>query len=219
MTENTPLNRRQFVQQMLGGLAAMTILPGLPAVAAPAPLDLHTFTRERPILVLKSLDATQLVFVKWLLHLHGLHSEGRGTTTGVIERLLAGHYSMVISAQRLQPTYGTDVLAEIRSTPAIADTPFMFLSAMTMPNPVVRPDGRELWADGGITMPCVPSDLADLTVRVLHQRYDAGQTALDSLLETHLNWRFTHSSMQAEHEAFFEAEYARLAVEFPMMRR
>jgi hypothetical protein len=61
----------------------------------------------------------------------------KGTTTDVIKRLQAERYSTGISGQMLEPTHGTDVLVEIRSTPAITDTPFVFWMGLEMPNPMV----------------------------------------------------------------------------------
>jgi two-component system, chemotaxis family, chemotaxis protein CheY len=189
----TPISRRQFLGTMGAGFGAATLLPSLavlPAVMPLPPLDLHALTQTSPVLFVFRTQAIRKDICE-LMGYCGLKMIGTESPLEALRWMDERPYSLVMTEYYLPQMRGTELLRQIRGTPAIMHTPFGFLTAYDRPDHELQ----GLSYDFYLTMPFEVIPMLKDVIAALHRHYDRGQTSLDALVNLHLDWRLPPDSI------------------------
>jgi two-component system chemotaxis response regulator CheY len=85
--------------------------------------------RKTPILVVDDYRAMVRIIRNLLQQLGFEHIDDASDGAAALAMLEAKSYGLVISDWNMQPVNGLDLLREIRSRPALAETPFIMITA------------------------------------------------------------------------------------------
>jgi two-component system chemotaxis response regulator CheY len=99
---------------------------------APMPIDY-----SQPVLVVNDLASMTEIIASLLRKIGFTHIDDAANGVEALAKMKAAKYSLVISDWQMEPMTGHQLLEAIRANPALADTPFIMVTAHVEPKSVI----------------------------------------------------------------------------------